>query len=159
VAAILVAGVTGLAGCGSSKGSSTQFEVSTSNGQVSLSLNGKLPPHWPANAPVPHGAKPAGSASLVGKSNGVLAGVYTSRQSPEQVYEFYTTDKSITTSSQSSAGSGSSFVGRVSITAPIEANVTIVPYKGGSAIVMILQGVPGPSTTPTTIPEGSSGRR
>jgi hypothetical protein len=55
-------------------------------------------------------------------------------------------------------GSGSNFVGRVSLTAPITANITIVPYQHGSLIVIVILGGHGASTTPTTTPEGSSGR-
>ena len=42
------------------------FQVSTPNGQVSLSLDGQLPPNWPSQFPVPAGAKAAGSGSLGG---------------------------------------------------------------------------------------------
>jgi hypothetical protein len=147
-----------LAACTGTGNGNSNVEVSTPEGQVSLSLNGKLPPNWPSNTPVPPGARPAGSASLVGNAHGIKAGVYRSRQSPEQVYNFYTGDSSITTTSKSAVGSGSNFVGRVSITAPITANITIVPYQHGSLIVIVIPGGHGASTTPTTLPEGSSGR-
>ena len=148
-----------LAACNGTGNGNTEFEVSTPQGQVSLSLTGKLPPNWPSNVPVPPGTRPAGSASLVGKSNGIKAGVYRTRQSPQQVYDYYTSQPSITTTSKSAVGSGSNYVGRVSITAPITANITIVPYQHGSAIVIAIPGGHGRSTTPTTIPTGSSGRR
>ena len=148
-----------LAACTGTGNGNTEFEVSTPQGQVSLSLTGKLPPNWPSDVPVPPGARPAGSASLVGKSNGIKAGVYRTRQSPQQVYDYYTSQPSITTTSKSAVGSGSNYVGRVSITAPITANITIVPYQHGSLIVIAIPGGHGPSTTPTTIPPGSSGRR
>lgn len=157
--ALALAGLLVLAACTGTGNGNTNIEVSTPEGQVSVSLNGKLPPNWPSNTPVPPGAHLAGSASLVGKSNGIKAGVYRSGQSPQQVYEYYTSESSITTTSKSAVGSGSNFVGRVSITAPITANITIVPYQHGSLIVIVIPGGHGPSTTPTTIPEGSSGRR
>jgi hypothetical protein len=153
-----LAGLFVLAACTGTGNGNSNVEVSTPEGQVSLSLNGKLPPDWPSNTPVPPGARPAGSASLVGNSHGIEAGVYRSRQSPEQVYNYYTSDSSITTTSKSAVGSGSNFVGRVSITAPITANITIVPYQHGSLIVIVIPGGHGPSTTPTTLPLGSSGR-
>lgn len=159
LASAVLAGMVLLAACSGTGNGNTEFEVSTPQGQVSLSLNGKLPPNWPANAPVPPGAHPAGSASLVGKSNGIKAGVYRSRQAPAQVYNYYTSQPSITTTSKSAVGSGSNFVGRVSITVPISANITIVPYQHGSLIVMVIPGGHGPSTTPTTLPLDDSGRR
>jgi hypothetical protein len=159
LAIAVLAGLLVLAACNGTGKGKTEIEVSTPEGQVSLSLTGKLPPNWPPDVPVPPGADPAGSASLVGKSNGIKAGVYRSRQSPERVYEYYTTEPSITTTSKAAVGSGSNYVGRVSITAPVAANITIVPYQHGSLIVIVIPGGHGPSTTPTTIPEGSSGRR
>lgn len=154
-----LAGMLVLAACTGTGNGNSNFEVTTQEGQVSLSLNGKLPPNWPSNTPVPPGAHPAGSASLVGDAHGIKAGVYRSGQSPQQVYDYYTSQSSITTTSKSAVGSGSNFVGRVSITAPITANISIVPYEHGSLIVIVIPGGHGPSTTPTTIPEGSSGRR
>jgi hypothetical protein len=88
-----------------------------------------------------------------------MAGVYRTLQSPQQVYNYYTTDSSITVSTKAAAGSGAKYLGRVAITAPISANVTITPYQHGSLIVIVIPGGHGPSTTPTTIPVGSSGRR
>jgi hypothetical protein len=88
-----------------------------------------------------------------------MAGVYRSPQSPEQVYEYYTTESSITVDTKAAAGSGAKYLGRVSITAPISANITIAPYQHGSVIVIVIPGAHGPSTTPTTTPVGSSGRR
>ena len=63
----------GAAACSSDSSSSSKnttttsnkgFEVSTPEGQVSISLSGSLPPNWPDGFPVPSGAEPAGSGSL-----------------------------------------------------------------------------------------------
>jgi hypothetical protein len=140
----LVVGTIGLAACSSSSSSSSttttprSFEISTSSGQVSVSLDGKLPPGWPADTPVPKGATPAGSGSLVGQSKGVMVGVYRTNESPESVYGFYTSDPSITVSTKASAGSGSSYVGHVKMTAPVSADVTIVPYQNETLIVVVI---------------------
>jgi hypothetical protein len=158
-AVILVMCLGLVAACAHASSNAKQIEVQTANGQLSLSLNGQLPPNWPHDAPVPPNAHPAGSASLVGESQGVMAGVYRSKQSPEQVYEYYTTESSITTESHSAVGSGDKFVGRVTLTHPVAANVTIVPYEGGSLFVMVISGGRGPSTTPTTLPTDATGRR
>lgn len=152
----LLAGLLVLAACGGSAHGKS-VEVSTANGQVSVSLNGKLPPNWPSDVPIPPGANPAGSASLVGKANGIMAGVYRSSQSPEEVYNFYASDSSITTTSKVGVGSGSNYVGRVSMSAPVTADVTIVPYQGGSLIVVAIHGGQGPSTTSTTLSSGTTG--
>jgi hypothetical protein len=154
----VVAALLALAAC-TGTGHGKTLEVATSNGQVSVSLNGQLPPNWPCCVPLPPGTYTAGSASLVGESNGIKAGVYRSRQSPQQVYNYYASDSSITTTSKAAVGSGSDFVGRVSISAPLTANITIVPYQRGSLIVIVIPGGHGASSTPTTIPTGSSGRR
>jgi hypothetical protein len=105
-----------------------------------VSLDGRLPPNWPAGTPVPAGATPAGSGSLVGSAHGVMIGVYQSPDAPEKVYAYYTTEPSIHTTSKRAVGSGSVYVGRVKISAPITAGVTILPYSGGSLIVMAITG-------------------
>ena len=53
------------------------FQVSTPNGQVSLSLDGQLPSNWPSQFPVPAGFKVAGSGSLGGSSSATLVAAYT----------------------------------------------------------------------------------
>jgi hypothetical protein len=142
--ALLAVGAMAIAsGCTSNSSSSkslSHFEISTSDGQVSLSLDGKLPPGWPTNVPVPSGAEPAGSGSLVGTSNGLKIAVYKTTDSPQQVYDFYTTESSITLTSQSSVGSGSNFVGRVKMTAPVTATTTIVPHDGETLIAITITG-------------------
>lgn len=139
--AVAVAVALVISACSSGNdASNSQFQVSTGDGQVSLSLDGHLPPNWPADVPVPSDAKPAGSGSLVGESSGVKVGVYTSRQSPDSVYQYYVSDPSIQMSSKSAVGSGSRFAGHVKMTAPVAATATIVPYQGGALIVVVITG-------------------
>src|SRR4051794_32702828 len=49
----------------------------TPDGQVSVSLDGKLPPNWPTAFPVAPGATPAGSGSLGNSDKTVMVGVYS----------------------------------------------------------------------------------
>ena len=81
VLALIAVLVLGLAACSSSsksssnssnKNSTNGVHVETPDGQVSLSLNGQLPPNWPSSFPVPNGAKAAGSGSLVNGSSGTM---------------------------------------------------------------------------------------
>ena len=67
---VLVASVVGClllaaAGCSSSSTSSNStttisksFQVNTPDGQVSISLDGKLPPNWPSGFPSRRGPRP-----------------------------------------------------------------------------------------------------
>ena len=83
VSALAIFAIVLMAACGSSSKSSSSttttvprnFNVETPNGQVSLSLDGQLPPNWPSSFPVPSGATPAGSGSLVKAGSGALIGV------------------------------------------------------------------------------------
>lgn len=145
--------------CASARATPKQVEVQTANGQLSLSLNGELPPHWPHDAPVPPGSHTAGSASLVGESHGLMAGVFRNRQSPEEVYSYYTTANSITVQSQSAVGSGNRFAGRVVVTRPVDANVTVVPYQHETLIVIVIPAGRGAPSIPTTLPLDDAGRR
>lgn len=153
--AVASVGAIGVAACSSSSTSSTtttttlrQFQVMTPDGQVSLSLDGRLPPNWPADAPVPEGAKVAGSGSLVSGSQGVLIGVYSTSQAPDKVYNFYTTSSDVTVASSSAVGSGSAFIGTVRVTAPVQANVVVLAHEGVTYIVMEV--TPTGSATSTT---------
>jgi hypothetical protein len=74
------------------------FQVSTPNGQVSLSLDGQLPPDWPSQFPVPAGAKAAGSGSLGGSSSATLVAAYTTSQAASDAFAFYTGNSKLTTS-------------------------------------------------------------
>jgi hypothetical protein len=132
----------------SSNGSKNSFEISTPAGQVSLSLDGKLPPNWPPKVPLPAKTTPAGSGSMVSESNGgVMVGVYKSESTPEEVYKFYVSEPSVTTESKAAAGSGSRFVGRLKISAPKEATITTVPSNGGALIVIAIKHDNGTGTS------------
>lgn len=127
------------------------FQVSTPNGQVSLSLDGQLPPNWPSQFPVPAGAKPAGSGSLGGSSSATLVAAYTTSQPASDAFAFYTDNSKLTTSAQRSAGAGARYVGRAKITAPYTGSVTVVSHSGTTYIVIVLTNAPrsSPSASPT----------
>lgn len=122
------------------------FEVSTPGGQVSLSLDGKLPPNWPSDFPVPSGATAAGSGSLGGATSTTSVAVYTTSQSASEVLAFYTGDSNLTTESSSVIGAGSTFVGSVKVTAPYTADITSLSRGEQTYLVITLN----TSTTGTT---------
>jgi hypothetical protein len=160
---VVVICVLGLAACGSSSkkssgsgntsGTSPQnFQVQTPEGQVSLSLNGHLPPNWPANFPVPSDAKPAGSGSLANDSSGYMVAVYDSSQSPSDVFNFYKTNASLTVSSSRSAGVGSAYVGTISLGGDNAGSSVVVTSSGsGSRIIVTLKGGSASSTTTANV--------
>jgi len=127
------------------------FQVSTPNGQVSLSLDGQLPPNWPSQFPVPPGAKAAGSGSLGGSSSATLVGAYTTSESASDAFAFYKNNSKLTASDQKSAGAGAHYVGRAKITAPYTGSVTVVSHSGTTYIVIVLTNAPrsSPSGSPT----------
>ena len=124
------------------------FKVSTPSGQVSLSLDGQLPPGWPSQFPVPAGAKAAGSGSLGGSSSATLVGAYTTSQSPSDAFAFYKNNSKLTTSDQKSVGVGAHYVGRAKITAPYTGSVTVVSHSGTTYIVVVLTSAPRSSGSP-----------
>ncbi len=126
------------------------FQVSTPSGQVSLSLDGQLPPNWPSQFPVPAGAKAAGSGSLGGSSSATLVAVYATSQSGSDAFAFYRDNSKLTTSDQRSAGSGAHYVGRAKITAPYTGSVTVVSHSGTTYIVIVLTNAPRPSSPSAT---------
>jgi hypothetical protein len=160
LAPILGAALLLAAGCGSSAStpsptatiqsptsepsSSRNFQVTTPDGQVSVSLDGQLPPNWPSGFPVPAGAQVAGSGSLGGASSTEHVAVYSTTQSPSDTFSFYSSNTRLTTTSAKSAGTGSSFVGSVQVTAPYTGSVTVVSHSGTTYIVIVLR-VPGAS--------------
>lgn len=127
------------------------FQVSTPNGQVSLSLDGQLPPNWPSQFPVPSGAKAAGSGSLGGSSSAALVAAYTTLESASDAFAFYKNNSKLTTSDQKSAGTGAHYVGSAKITAPYTGSVTVVSHSGTTYIVIVLTNSPrsSPSASPT----------
>ncbi|TVY99117.1 hypothetical protein EAS64_41890 [Trebonia kvetii] len=114
------------------------FQVATPNGQVSLSLDGQLPPNWPSQFPVPAGAKVAGSGSLGGSSSTALVGAYTTSESAPDAFAFYQASSKLTTSDQKSAGAETHYLGSAKITAPYTGSVTVVSHSGTSYIVIVL---------------------
>ena len=156
VLALAALAIVLLAACGSSSksGSATtttslkNVAVETPDGQVSLSLDGHLPPNWPAGFPVPTGAAPAGSGSLVNGGSGLLIGVYSTTQPPADAFNFYKTNASLTVSNASSVGSGDKFVGMLELSGSYSGNVTVVAAGGQTYIVVTLTS--GSSTTTTT---------
>jgi len=122
------------------------FQVSTPDGQVSLSLDGNLPPNWPSDFPVPRGTTAAGSGSLGGSSSTTSVAVYTTSQSASDVLAFYTGNSKLTTASSSVIGAGSSLVGSVKITAPYTAGVTALSRGDQTYLIITLK----TSTTGTT---------
>src|SRR5258705_4569508 len=123
---VVIAGLVAAigAGCSSSAKSSSPttttlpvetkgFQVETPGGQVSLSLDGLLPPNWPANFPVAPNAAPAGSASRCDTAQTSLVGAYSSTHAPDETYRFYASTPAYHVDSKSSISPGSVFVGKV----------------------------------------------
>lgn len=125
------------------------FDVQTEAGQVTLSLDGELPPGWPDDFPVPEGATPAGSGSLGSGGETGFVGVYESSGSAEDTYDFYASGAGLDVESQGSVGSGERFVGTVRVGGSVPALVTIVPDDGGSLIVIVLETSDGSTGTTT----------
>ena len=158
VTAFAVLAIALLAACGSSsKSSSTttttvsgkNIAVQTPDGQVSLSLDGQLPPNWPAGFPVPSGATPAGSGSLVNGDTGVLVGVYTTTQPPADAFDFYKNNASLTVTNPKSIGTGDAYVGTLDLSGSYTGNVTVVATGSGTHIVVTLKSGSSNATTTT----------
>ena len=157
-ALILVGGLL-LAACGSSSksggGSTTttsgrNFEVTTPAGQVSLSLDGQLPPNWPGAFPTPAGSTPEGSGSLANDNKGFMIGVFTSPETAKDTFNFYKSNDSLTVSSSSSIGIGSAYAGTVELGGAYDGgNVVVVPAGSDRSYVVITL-KQGSSATTTT---------
>jgi len=158
VAAVLsVVAALAFGACSSSSKSDSTTSTTTSNkavtvdtpeGQASLALNGSLPPGWPTDFPVPDGSTPKGSGSLNNATQNVMIGVYTSSQSPRDVFDFYQGNSSLTVSSHSSVGVGSAFVGQLSLGGKYAgSNIVVTPGGDGSYIVVTLKPVASTGTT------------
>jgi hypothetical protein len=145
-----------VAGCSSSSKSSNNnttttaankgFDISTPAGQVSLSLNGNLPPGWPTGFPVPTDATPAGSGSLVNSSKDVMVGAYTTTGTPSSAYNFYKTNSSLTVTEAKNVGVGGAFVGTVQFKGTYSGSVTVAGRNSKTYLVVVLKG----SSTATT---------
>lgn len=152
-----------LAGCSSPVGSSQEspkpspsatgqpspsrtFQVTTPDGQVSVSLDGKLPPNWPGGFPTPPGATAAGSGSAGGSSSTRLVGVYSAPMSPEAAFAFYSANPRLTTSEQKTLGAGGTYAGTMRVTAPYTGSVTVAGRSDTTYIVIVLR---APGTSPS----------
>lgn len=123
------------------------FEVSTPDGQVSLSLDGQLPNGWPSGFPLPDKAEPAGSGSLVGSTSGQLVAVYTTTQSGKDAFDFYTGQTALQPSDQKSIDS-TNFLGTMKITGPDPGSIAVTEVSGTTYIVVVLT-TSGTSTSTT----------
>lgn len=165
-ALVLGVAVVGFSGCSSDDSSDTtttteessesssgvNFEVSTPEGQVSLSLDGELPPGWPEDFPLPEDAETAGSGSLGDSSSGTMVGVYTTDESGKDAFDFYSSDSSLEPSSQSSAGGDSNFLGSMDTAGSYPGSVTVATLNGTTYIVAVLttDGASASSTSSST---------
>ncbi len=127
--------------------SNTNLNVETADGQVSLSLNGKLPSGWPSDFPVPDGATPAGTGSLVDGGSGARIGVYKSSQAPADVFDFYKNNTSLAITASASAGTGDKYVGTIQLGGDTPGNVTIVSAGNDTNIVVTLTSESSSTTT------------
>ncbi|MGZ4682587.1 MAG: hypothetical protein ACXWCM_03145 [Acidimicrobiales bacterium] len=118
--------------------SSKSFEVTTADGQISLSLDGNLPPGWPTTFPVPDGASPAGSGSLAKGGSGKLVGVFTGSMTPQDAYDFYKSSTAYTVDDSQSLGAGSAYVGTVSFSGTYTGRVTVLSKGGSTTIVIVI---------------------
>jgi hypothetical protein len=126
------------------------FRVSTPEGQVSLSLDGELPPGWPTDFPVPDGAEPAGSGSIGDAVSTARVGVFTTTESGEATLEFYTDNADVQTDNASAAGSGDRFVGSLDLDSPYEGTLTALSRAGATYLVVVLnESTRGSSSTTT----------
>jgi hypothetical protein len=129
------------------------FEVSTADGQVSLSLDGNLPPGWPDTFPVPDGASPAGSGSLAKGGSGKLVGVFTGTMSPQDAYDFYRSSTAYTVDGSQAVGAGPAYVGTVTFSGSYKGRVTVLSKGGSTTIVVVIDAGSDANTGDT----GSSG--
>jgi len=117
--------------------SNKNFEVTTADGQISLSLDGNLPPGWPTSFPVPDGASPAGSGSLAKGGSGKLVGVFTGSMAPKDAYDFYASSTAFTVDDSTALGAGPAYVGSVKFSGSYTGRVTVLS-KGGSTTIVIV---------------------
>jgi hypothetical protein len=156
VSSLTILAIVFLAACGSSSKSHAttttvpkkNVNVVTPDGQVSLSLDGQLPPNWPSSFPVPSGATAAGSGSLVNGGSGVLIAVYSMTQPPVDAYNFYKSSSSLTVTKSGSVGAGDKYVGTLQLGGTYAgSNITIVAAGTGSNIVVTLKSGSSTATT------------
>ena len=118
--------------------SSRTFQITTGDGQISLSLDGKLPPGWPASFPIPDGATAAGSGSLANSSNGKLVAVFTASGAAADAYDFYKGSSAFTVDSSSAIGVGPAYVGTVTFSGSFSGRVSVLSRGSQTTIVVTL---------------------
>jgi hypothetical protein len=117
---------------------SRTFQVATPDGQVSVSLDGQLPPNWPSDFPIPPSATPAGSGSLGGSTSTGHVAVFSTTTPAPAVFSFYTSNRNLTTTGSKSAGAGATYVGSMKVTAPYTGSVTVAGRNDGTYILVVL---------------------
>jgi hypothetical protein len=146
---------------GSSNGESgataeKSFFISTPDGQVSVSRSGQLSPNWPSAFPLPPGSTVAGSGSLGNSSSTRMVAVYSSTQTPEQIFDFYNSSSGLTISSPSSLGAGSFFAGELSFSGAYKGTMGVVG-KGDTSYFAIVIESSGTGSTTTSLEPSPSG--
>ncbi len=132
------------------------LSVSTPEGEVSLSLDGQLPPNWPKDFPLPKDTEPAGSGSLGGSDKGVQVAVFSTKETGKNAFAFYTGDSSLNPTKPSSAGIGSAFAGSVDISGTYNGSVTVAGLNDTTYIVVVLNTSGSGGGTTTTARSGGS---
>src|SRR3974390_3178936 len=150
LAAVLLIGVVSACTNTHVRTSNAGFQVSTPDGEVSVSLDGHLPPNWPTDFPLPAGAKPAGAGSLGSGRTTHRVAVYELRTgSGPDTLSFYESNSQLKTSNAKSAGHGSSYVGTLDITEPYSGSVTVVSHDRTMYLVAVIESHTGTATTAT----------
>jgi hypothetical protein len=109
-----------------------------------VSLDGQLPPNWPSEFPIPPRATVAGSGSLGGSASTGQVAVYSTPASAPDVFSYYTSNSSLTTTGAKTVGAGSAYVGSVKVTAPYTGSITVAGRSDATYIVVVLK-LPGTS--------------
>jgi hypothetical protein len=123
------------------------FEVTTADGQASLSLDGQLPPGWPQAFPIPAGATAAGSGSLSNETSGGSVAVFTTTATPQDTYSFYRDSKTLTVTSSSALGAGETYLGTVKLGGSYPGSVSVLARTGQTYIVIVLDAGSGDSSS------------
>jgi hypothetical protein len=113
------------------------FFVSLPDGEASLSLDGKLPPDWPSDFPLPSDAKPEGSGSIGGSSSTTQVAVYSTTQPADDVFDFYKNTQ-LDVSSPKSAGAGESFIGTLQFSGPFDGSLAVLAHDDKTFVVIVL---------------------
>lgn len=131
-----------------SRGSDSKgFSVETPEGQVSVSLDGELPPNWPADFPLPKGSKVAGSGSLASATEGVMVGVYTNPSAADDVFGDLRSTSELNPSEVKSISPGGAFLGRMDISGTYDGSVTVTAVDDTTYIIVVLNAAGGSETS------------